>query len=85
MSLGSTIVPTLTDRGGGLPTPTEVRPSTDVVGGGGGGVCPEGHSLEEVVPDHPPRDVLVHPPGPGYWEVWGIALGGPAGLQMPLE
>ena len=79
-----TIVPTLIGRGGGLPTPTETRPS---IGGvlGGGGVAPEGHSLEEVVPHHPPRDVPVHLPGPGYWKVWGIVLGGPAGLKMPLE
>ena len=74
MSPASTIVTTLTDQGGGLPTPTEMRSSTDIVLGG----CPEGHPLEEVVPHHPSRDVLVHLLGPGYREVWGIALGGPA-------
>ena len=74
------------DRGGGLPTPTEMRPSIGgVLGVGGGGGCPEGRPLEQVVPHHPPRDVPVHLPGLGYQKVWGIGLGGPVGLQMPLE
>ena len=75
-----TIVPTLTDRGGGLPTPTEMRPSTGGVPGwvggwvGWWGVCPEGHLLKKMVPRHPPRDIHVHLPGPGYREVWRVGL-----------
>ena len=42
----------------------------------GGGGCPEGRLLEQVVPHQPPRHVPVHLPGPGYRKVWGIGLGG---------
>ena len=60
-----TILSTPISRGGKLPSPLGTHPSI----GGGPGLGFRRVSLEKVVSHHPPREVFLDLPGPGYREV----------------